>query len=482
MESYKTACIGKVESIRGTIKRINDSIWDYSELSLLEFKSASLLEEILAEEGFSIEKGISGIETAFKASFGSGSPTIGILAEYDALSGLSQKAGSEVKEERAETNNGHGCGHNIFAAGSVAAAIAVKAYLEASKRSGTIILYGCPGEEGVASKAFMACDGEWRKLDAALAWHPGDTNEVWAGSSNSCIQNLYTFKGISAHASSAPEEGRSALDAVELMNIGVQFLREHMGTKCRIHYSILDTGGSSPNVVQSHASVLYMVRSNRVKEALELQERVDKIAAGAAMMTETTFEKKFVDALSDLVENRTLEELLQKNFSLIGVPKYTEDEIAFTDALSKTYDGANSTPSIAAKHSEEIKNEMNKKRKDAGHAMNDFLAPLCPSPYAFTPSSTDVGDVSQQTPTAQIRVATFPNGCPGHSWENVSIGRTSIAHKAAECAAKVLSASAAELFENPAILKKAKEEFDGKMKDGYFCPIPKDAIATPPSA
>ena len=233
-----------------------------------------------------------GIDTAFSAEFGNGSPRIGILAEYDALSGLSQEAGSLERKELISGGCGHGCGHNLLGAGALGAALGVKAYLEKTGHPGTVILYGCPGEEGGAAKAFMARDGLWKSLDAALTWHPQDVNEVRTGSSNSCIQIQYKFTGVASHAAQAPELGRSALDAVELMNIGVQFLREHMSTRARVHYAITDTGGLSPNVVQPKASVLYMIRSNHVGEAVQLQERVDKIAQGAALMTDTRVEKK----------------------------------------------------------------------------------------------------------------------------------------------------------------------------------------------
>ena len=220
--------------------------------------------------------------------------------------------------ELVKGGSGHGCGHNLLGAGAMAAAIGLKHYLTQTGKSGTVILYGCPGEEGVASKAYMAREGLWYGLDAALTWHPGDSSEVTTGSTNSCIQMIYTFHGLASQASTAPERGRSALDAVELMNVGVQFLREHMPRDARVHYSILDAGGVSPNVVQHQASVLYMIRSNFVKDCMALHQRVDKIAQGAALMTDTTIERRFVDGLSDTVCNHALEQVLYDNFSQIG--------------------------------------------------------------------------------------------------------------------------------------------------------------------
>ena len=355
---------------------------------------------------------------------------------------------------------------------------AALAYLEQNDVSGTVILYGCPGEEGGAAKAFMARDGLWKKLDAALTWHPEDVNEVATGSSNSCIQTQYKFTGIASHAAGAPEKGRSALDAVELMNIGVQFLREHMSDKARIHYAITDAGGCSPNVVQPRASVLYMVRSNHVAEAVELQKRVDKIAEGAALMTETTYEKKFIDGLADTVSNFALERVLYKNFEELGVPKYTEEENAYADALAETYDSSG-VPGVAAENDENAKEQVEKLQKEYGHAMNGFLTPLYQKD-AFKAGSTDVGDVSWLTPTAQIHVAAWPNGCPGHSWQNVSCDRTEIGHKAAVHAGKVIAATAIDLIEDTSLLDEARAEFEKRTKDGFVCPIPADAVPVIP--
>lgn len=479
MTKEKQAAIRAVEEKAELVAEVADRIWEYAELSLQEEKSAALYCKVLEREGFQVEKGICGIPTAFSASYGSGRPVIGILAEYDALSGLSQKAGSVEREELVSGGCGHGCGHNLLGAGAFAAALGVKAYLEAAEQSGTVVLYGCPGEEGGAAKAFMARDGLWYGLDAALTWHPEDTNEVVTGSSNSCIQTQYKFTGVAAHAAGDPDRGRSALDAVELMNIGVQFLREHMSDKARIHYAITDAGGRSPNVVQPRASVLYMVRSNHVAEAVELQKRVDQIAEGAALMTGTTYEKQFIDGLADTVTNHTLENVLYRNFQELGVPGYTPEEHAFADALSVTYPGGDGVPGIGSRYDAGYADRAKALRTRAGHAMNDFLLPLYQG-EAFRPGSTDVGDVSWQCPTAQIQVAAWPNGCPGHSWQNVSCDRTEIGHKAAVHAGKVLAAAAVDLLTDPALLAEARAEFQKRAETGYVCPIPADAVPVVP--
>ena len=476
MNGQKQAALAAIEEKKQLVAGVADQIWEYAELSLQEVQSAALYVRVLRQEGFAVEEGICGIPTAFSASFGTGRPVIGILAEYDALSGLSQQGGCPVRRELTPGGTGHGCGHHLLGAGALAAALGVKHYLQQTGRPGTVVLYGCPGEEGGAAKAFMAREKLWYGLDAALTWHPDDCNEVATGSSNACIQVQYTFHGVAAHAAGDPEKGRSALDAVSLMNLGVQFLREHMEPQARIHYAVTDTGGCSPNVVQARASVLYMVRSDRVKKALELQARVDKIAEGAALMTETSCRRKFIDGLAETIPNHALEALLYRNFSEVGVPVYTGEEQAFAAALAATYEAEGYLPGVG--------------RQDAGYAaavkamkpagaMNDVLLPLYQG-EAFSPSSTDVGDVSWQCPTAQLHVAAWPNGCPGHSWQNVSCGKTSIGHKAALCAGKVLCAAAVDLLEQPELLQAAHREHEERTADGYTCPIPPDAVPTIP--
>ena len=476
MNGQKQAALAAIEEKKQLVAGVADQIWEYAELSLQEVQSAALYVRVLRQEGFAVEEEICGIPTAFSASFGTGRPVIGILAEYDALSGLSQQGGCPVRRELTPGGTGHGCGHHLLGAGALAAALGVKHYLQQTGHPGTVVLYGCPGEEGGAAKAFMAREKLWYGLDAALTWHPDDCNEVATGSSNACIQVQYTFHGVAAHAAGDPEKGRSALDAVSLMNLGVQFLREHMEPQARIHYAVTDTGGCSPNVVQARASVLYMVRSDRVKKALELQARVDKIAEGAALMTETSCRRKFIDGLAETIPNHALEALLYRNFSEVGVPVYTGEEQAFAAALAATYEAEGYLPGVG--------------RQDAGYAaavkamepagaMNDVLLPMYQG-EAFSPGSTDVGDVSWQCPTAQLHVAAWPNGCPGHSWQNVSCGKTSIGHKAALCAGKVLCAAAVDLLEQPELLQAAHREHEERTADGYTCPIPPDAVPTIP--
>ena len=455
---------------------LSDAVWANPELSLKEFRSAGLYLDILREHGFDVESGLAGIETAFLGKYGKGRPVIGILGEFDALSGLSQEKCSAEQKPLVPGGPGHGCGHNMLGAGALAAAFAMKDYLERTGREGTVVFYGCPGEEGGAAKAFFARDRLWESLDCALTWHPEDVNEVLSGTNNSCIQVLYRFRGIAAHAAGDPEHGRSALDAVELMNTGVQYLREHMGSECRVHYAITDAGGISPNVVQDHASVLYMVRANRVRDSVKLQARVDKIAEGAALMTETSYERVFIDGTAELLPNYALEEVLWENFRQVGLPEYTEEELAFAKALHETCP-ENPAPGFAAGLNAEMAEEARKLSKNGTLPLNSFLLPLYHT-TGFVAGSTDVGDVSWQTPTAQVHCAGFAAGSPGHSWQNASCGGSSIGHKALLLAGKVLACAAIDLMEQPALLEKAREEFGRRSADGYVCPIEPGAVPT----
>ncbi len=483
MTESKKNILSYIDEKSEVIIDVSDKIWEFAELSLREFQSGELYAKVLREEGFEVEHPFADIETAFRASYGSGKPVIGILAEYDALTGLSQTAGSSERKELVTDGNGHGCGHNLLGAGAMAAAFAVKKYLEEKGAgNGKVILYGCPGEEGAATKAFMARDGIFGECDAALTWHPGNVNQVTSGTCNTCIQTEYKFTGVASHAAGAPEFGRSALDAVELMNIGVQFLREHMPDTARIHYSITDAGGDSPNVVQPRAQVLYMVRSIWAKDALALQERVDRIAQAAAMMTDTAMEKRFIDGCSNTVPNKVLETLLWENFNEADMPSYTEEEMGLAKALYDSVEVKNpGLPGAATDESEEIYEFVDEKSCHGTKAMNDFLIPYL---YSEKPrmGSTDVGDVSWCVPTAQINTATYPAQAPGHSWQNVSCGKTSIAHKAMLLAGKVLAATAVDLIEKPEVLAAAKEEYEKKMKryGGYYCPVPDGAVPVVP--
>lgn len=476
MNDYQKNAIKYIDENAGIFTGVSDAVWAKPELSLKEFESAKLYCDTLRKYGFEVTEGLAGVATAFCGRYGSGRPVIGILGEFDALSGLSQAAGCSEHKPLVEGAPGHGCGHNMLGAGALGAAFAVKDYLEKSGKPGTVIFYGCPGEEGGAGKAFMAREGMWRELDCALTWHPSDVNEVVTGTNNSSIQVLYRFHGVSAHAAGDPENGRSALDAVELMNTGVQYLREHMTSDCRVHYAIIDAGGVSPNVVQSEASVLYMVRANKVRDSVKLLARVDKIAQGAALMTETSFDRQFIDGTAELVPNYTLEELLYRIFNEVGLPEYTDEERQLAEELRKTYD-VTTAPGIAAGFDADIAADVAERTNGLSDALCGFIMPEYHS-AGFVAGSTDVGDVSWQTPAAQVHCVTFPFGAAGHSWQNVSCGGTSLGHKGLINAAKIIACAAIELMNDPETLQKARDEFARRTKSGYVCPIEPDAVPT----
>ena len=476
MMNFKNNAIHYIDENAGIFTGVSDKIWANPELSLKEFKATALYCAALRDGGFAVTENLCGIPTAFSGSFGSGAPVIGILGEYDALSGLSQQGGATERAPLVPGGSGHGCGHNLLGAGALAAAFAVKDYLAQSGASGTVIFYGCPGEEGGAGKAFMAREGLWKKLDAALTWHPGDVNEVKTGTNNSCVQVLYKFHGLSAHAAGDPENGRSALDAVELMNVGVQFLREHMKSDCRIHYAITDGGGVSPNVVQPEAAVLYMTRAAKVRDTVALQKRVDDIAKGAALMTGTTYTRVFIDGTAELIPNFPLETLMHENLSYVGAPDFTDEEKSFADALRATYQ-VEAAPGVGAAYDSAIADFVKEKTDGLKAGVCDFVLPQYHGD-GFMPGSTDVGDVSWLTPTAQVYTACFPFGAPGHSWQNVSCGATSLAHRGLLTAGKVIACTAIDLYEQPEKLAAAKADFAKRSADGYVCPIEADAVPT----
>jgi len=457
---------------------VSDRIWEFAELSLKEYKSAALYCQVLRENGFTVTEGLAGVPTAFSGAWGAGKPVIGILGEFDALSGLSQEGGATEKRS-AGGMSGHGCGHNLLGAGALAAAFAVKEWLIKTGRPGTVVFFGCPGEEGGSGKAFMAREGAWRALDAAVTWHPDSVNAVASGSCLSCIQKEYVFDGVASHAAGDPESGRSALDAVELMNIGVQFLREHMPATARVHYAVTDGGGLSPNVVPAHASVLYMVRDHEIGETLRLQARVDRIAEAAAMMTDTKLTVRFIDGCSNTVPNRTLEKLAYEEMKAVPLPVYTAEERAFAAALTASYESA--PASILKEYGDALTEEERafiEAATEGGRApINEFVVPYHPG-RRVKMGSTDVGDVSWQTPAVQVYAVCQAAGSPGHSWQNVSCGKSTLGYKGMLFAARVMAGVAAALFARPEVLAEAKAEQAKAAAAGYECPIPPDAVPT----
>lgn len=444
-----------IDEKQALLRRAADFLWEHPETAFTEYESAGYLCRALREEGFAVKENLAGIQTAFSGRFGSGRPVIGILGEFDALSGLGQAACVTEKQPDGKPC-GHGCGHHLLGTGALGAAIAVKRYLEETGASGSVIYYGCPGEEGGSGKTFMARDGVFDELDAAISWHPDDETGVRTKNSLANCEVLYRFDGIAAHAGIRPDLGRSALDAVELMNVGANFLREHMIPEARVHYAITDAGGSAPNVVQPHAQVLYLIRAPHGEQVRQIYERVNNIAQGAALMTGTKTEHTWIKACSEIVLNDTLEQLMYEKMLEIGSPEITQQDISFAREL--TQKALSSAPAA-----------------DPAHPIHAEIKPFHWGEVTPNFGSTDVGDVSWICPTVQCAAATWVRGTPGHSWQAVSQGKTPLAYKMMRFAAKAMAATAAGLMERPEILRKAKEEHQSRIgADGYRCPIPED--------
>jgi len=461
---------------------VDRKVWEYAETAFTEFKSADALCEALEAGGFTVERPVAGLDTAFCGSWGQGSPVIAFLGEYDALSGLSQKAGATEKEPLVPGGSGHGCGHNNLGAGALAAAVAFREYLKNTGMEGTVRYYGCPGEEGGSGKAFMARVGVFNDVDIALTWHPGSVNAVYPFSSLANFQVAYRFRGVSAHAASCPHLGRSALDAVELMNMGVNYLREHVVPEARMHYAITDPGGFSPNVVQPKAEVLYLLRAPKTPQVEEIYERVNDIARGAALMTGTKVEIVFIKACANVIQNNVVEEVLYRNYSELGVPAYSDEDREFA---WKIFEGI--APSERSQDLDQYSAPGGAAGKEAARRLRerplaDELLPYGPSEFV-QPGSTDVGDVSWNVPTGQIWVGTWPNHTPGHSWQVASSGGVSLSHKGMLHAGKVLAAAAVDFLHDPALIEKAKEELRTRLDgNAYRCAIPDDVMPRPMKA
>lgn len=463
-----------IEERKDDFIEVNDTVWEFAELGWEEHKSAEYLSQLLYDEGFEVNKNIAGMPTAFSASFGSGKPVIAILGEFDALPGLSQKAAIYKKEEIVKDGNGHGCGHNALGAGSFAASVAVKEYLGKNNMSGTVRFYGCPAEENGAGKTFMARDGIFDDVDIALCWHPMDTNMVIGVRTQACMSAYFRFKGISAHAAATPHLGRSALDAIELMNVGANYLREHIPREALFHYAITDSGGKAPNVVQDKGEVYYYVRAPKTNEMFDVYDRLCDVAKGAALMTGTEVEIEFVEGISDYIPNRTLGELMGSNFSEIGSPKFDSDDLELAEKFRNTLnenDIMNSIGQIKMFAGDEVAKLLETK------PINDFVPPYAHINMTM-PGSTDVGDVSYVIPTAQLATACCAMATTPHSWQFTAQMSSSLAHKGMLTAAKVMALTAVDIINKPEIAEKAKAELFEQTKGVYVCPLPKGSKPT----
>jgi len=443
---------------------LSDRIWAMPELAFEEHRSVAEQIAILEREGFRITANVGGMATAFVAEWGSGGPVVGILGEFDALPDLAQVSGLAEHKPTVRGAPGHGCGHNLLGAGSALAAVALKDALEAEGIAGTVRYYGCPAEESGSGKTFMARAGLFDDLDAAFCWHPNVINEVSTTSSLACIQAYFRFTGRAAHAAAAPHVGRSALDAVELMNVGVNYMREHMPSDARVHYAITNTGGDAPNVVQAYAESLYLVRSPHLPDAERLFERVKKIAEGAALMTETSVSVQITDATSNVVPNKALQEAMYENMRRLGPPAFDESDLAFAEQLQKSALTEEEILASVKPHDLSLKTKV----------LHDGVLSM-PAREEVMMGTTDVGDVSWIVPTVQCHTACFAIGTPFHTWQLVTQGNLPAAHKGMVLAAKAMAATAADCLRNPDLVARAKAELRERTGGrDYRCPIPDD--------
>ena len=464
-----------IEEKSAMILDASDKIWEYAELAFHETKSADLLCAILEKEGFTLMRGDAGIPTCFTGTFsyGSGKPVMGLLGEYDALSALSQKAGKAAKDPELEGAPGHGCGHNALGTGSLAAALAVKEYLIENKKDGTVIYFGCPAEEGAGSKQFMARAGMFDNVDFVYTWHPATKNAIECNHSNAIMGANFEFRGVSAHAGGCPYLGRSALDAVELMNVGCNYLREHMIPEARIHYAYIDAGGTAPNVVQDHAIIRYEVRSPWVSQVKELFKRVQNVARGASIMTDTTVKCDLSMAFTEYLPNNALAAVADECLREVGAPKWDESDYALAKQFLNTYNDITM---------ETIKNQIieiygeDRLEEILERPLDSEVHPFNPDKIKLTAGSTDVGDVGYAAPTLNINVATACVGNVGHSWQMTAQSCSPIAHKGLLTAAKVMALSCVRTMDRPDMIEAAKKEVTKRNGGKYTCPLPDEVL------
>ncbi|MDR0758000.1 MAG: amidohydrolase [Tannerella sp.] len=441
------AAIAYLDRSFGVYDKLQKQIWSHPELGFLETQSSGAHQYHLRENGFAVEAGVAGMPTAYVATYGSGSPVIGILAEFDALPGLSQDT-VPYRKALVEGGNGHACGHNVFGVGSIAGAVAIRQWLEANRQTGTIKVFGTPAEEGGGGKVYMVREGLFKGVDVVLDWHPSTGNGVSVGTGTAIMMIDYVFRGVAAHAAGSPDRGRSALDGVEAFNCMANLLREHVPVSSRIHYVIVN-GGEAPNVVPDYAKVSYYIRSPKRDVLKNLVEWIGQAAEGAALGTQTTVETETVAGFYELLNNRTLSELVQSKLEQVGGITYDARELAFARAIVR---GLHEHDSILAQAA--------------------TVRPLAEERPSTGGGSTDVGDVSWNVPTVSFGTAAFIPGSAGHSWQNAASGGTTIGTKSLINAAKVFSLTAITLYTSPQLLAKAKAEFENRRgKDFKYEPL-----------
>jgi aminobenzoyl-glutamate utilization protein B len=462
-----------IETNQNTFTEVSDSIWGFAELGYKEVQSARLLISALERQGFKVQKGVAEIPTAFIASYSRGAgPVIAVLGEFDALPGLSQEC-VPFRKPLVSGAAGHGCGHNLLGVAALAACFALKQALDAGEVKGTVRYYGCPAEEGGAAKAFMTGAGLFQDVDICVTWHPDAFNSTLWAIFLANYRVAFKFHGKPAHAAADPYNGRSALDAVELMNVGVNYLREHMIPDARVHYVITNGGGSAPNVVPAEAASLYSIRAPRTDQLSPLFERVKDIARGAALMTGTELDIQLYSGMSNMLLNETVNHVLQRKLEEVGAPAFSGEDLAFAQEIAKTIPAGSFEESapLYGLEPDEIR-EMKSTVLHQG-VLASYKSDI------VQPGSTDVGDVSWVTPTGQITTACMALGTPGHSWQIVAQGRMGIGHKGMLCAAKVMALAGVEFMQSPELIRKAQDEYKKRRAAAdYVSPIP-DGLKPP---
>jgi aminobenzoyl-glutamate utilization protein B len=454
-----------VDSIKARFIELSDRVWAMPEVCYTEARSSAEHLAELRHQGFRITENVADIPTALMGEWGEGGPVIAFLGEYDALPGLSQEAGIAEHRPIESGGHGHGCGHNLLGSAALLAATAVKDWLAANKTPGRVRYYGCPAEEGGAAKAFMVRSGAFADADIAITWHPSSFWEVVVTPSLANTRADFIFTGRTAHAAASPHLGRSALDAVELMNVGVNYMREHMPSDARVHYALLDAGGIAPNVVQAHARVRYSIRARDLPGMNELVERVRKIAQGAALMTETKVEMRIVSAVSNILRNTPLEEALQRIMEELGPPHFDNADEDFAWRIRST---------LTEKDIASVYHSIGMDPTD--RPLADFLVPLN---AARNPQvgSTDVGDVSWVVPTVQVHAPTVAIGTPFHTWQVVAQGKTPAAHKAMVQAAKAMAGLGVRALAEHGLIDAAKADLTRRTaRTPYVNPLPKGVL------
>jgi len=453
-----------IERRKPVFQHMSDSIWGFAEFRFQEFRSSAMHKKILYDEGFRITESLAGMETAFMAEWGEGGPLIGILGEFDALPSLSQKCDSLKQEPSDGSEYGHGCGHHLLGTAAVEACIAVRDYLKEHCLSGRIRYYATPAEEGAAAKTFMLRAGCFLDLDVCLSWHP-DSMDTCGGSTLSMVRAYFNFCGKSAHAALAPHLGRSALDAVELMDVGCNYLREHVIPEARFHYAITNSGGPAPNTVQSEAQVCYNIRAPKTGDMLDIYERICCVAKGAAMMTGTSVDIRPVSYYANYLDNALLNRITAESMVQILDEQYTQEELDYAKAFQSVLPPEN----------------IRRARDNALRYAKERIPEVIDSPISrYTcpvgmpkSASTDLGNVSWNVPTSCFSCTCFAAGTSLHSWQAVAQGKSALAHRGMHNAASVMALTAVRLFEEPKFITQAKEDFKlAKGEEVYRCILP----------